>query len=143
MGLAGGRKGDSSLVLLEDSLGEQMGYSSKPRKQAREADTWFCLSYTPSPPTSTVSFSPSSFLPLKVATRWSVFRAFENFPDRTSQRMDSGTHLGARVKTEWLLFQSPFCIWGRGIGGCKNLRWLKHFLWSFTLAHLCPWASSP
>lgn len=102
VGLAAGRDGGSSLVLSEDALGEQMEYNCKPRKQAREA----C--YNPSPHTSMVSFLPSSFLPLKVATRWSVFRAFENFPDRTSQRMDSGTHLRARVKTQCLLFKSPF-----------------------------------
>lgn len=106
VGLAAGREGGSSLVLSEDALREQMEYNCKPRKQAREADTW--SSYNPSPHTSMVSFLPSSFLPLKVATRWSVFRAFENFPDRTSQRMDSGTHLGARVKTQCLLFKSPF-----------------------------------
>lgn len=53
-------------------------------------------------PTSRLSFSPSSFLPLKVATQRNVFRAFIELPDSTSQRTDSGTHLGARLKLQWL-----------------------------------------
>lgn len=56
--------------------------------------------------TSMLSFSPSSFLPLKVATRRSVCRAFENFPESTNQRMDSGTHLWA-VRVLWLLPELP------------------------------------
>lgn len=36
VGLAYGREGGSGLVILEDSLGEQMGYSSKPRKERQE-----------------------------------------------------------------------------------------------------------
>lgn len=36
VGLAHGREGGSGLVLLEDSLGEGMGYSSKPRKERQE-----------------------------------------------------------------------------------------------------------
>lgn len=52
--------------------------------------------------TSGLNFSPSSFMPLKAATHRKFFRAFRVFPERTIQRIDSGTHLGARMKSQWL-----------------------------------------
>lgn len=76
-------------------------------------------------PTSRLIFSASSFLPLKAATHRRIFRIFVDLPDWTIQRMDSGIHLRARVRPQWLspALQAPSRGWvkrssqGQGVGG--------------------------
>lgn len=95
------RPGASRGACLECQMGGRLvgkGHRGE-EGTAQELSPVSCPDYTSSRPTSRLSFSPSSFLPLKAATHRRIFRAFKDFPDRTIQRMDSGIHLWAKIKS--------------------------------------------